>query len=75
MNSHQDFEDEELMPGYIKDPKKIRIIRGCCLLICVLPYALMVFGSSSIDDFIGKYKFFTIWGMTFTLIANILAQF
>jgi hypothetical protein len=76
MENHQAFEDEELMPGLIKDPKTIRIIRGFNLLLSAFDYSLIIISHiNHLDKFFASFKFFTIWGMTFTLVTNILAQF
>jgi hypothetical protein len=76
MNSQSAFEEEELLPGYIKNPKKIRIIRAFNLFLSLFGYGTFIINNiSNLGGIFGAYRFFTIWGVTFTLITNILAQF
>jgi hypothetical protein len=76
MDNHEAFEEKELKSGYIKDSKKIIIIRAFNLFVVAFDYGTQVVGNiSHLGHLFAAYRFFTIWGITFTLITNILAQF
>ena len=73
-DNHAAFSEESLLPGAIKNPSVIRALRFFNLLISAADYALQIgTNMGSLKAFGHNYIFFTIWGMTLTLAANILA--
>ena len=71
LDNHAAFEEEAYKPGLIQSAESIRIIRGFNLLINFFVYALQTYNAGS--EMLTKYKFFTIWGVTFTFLTNIIA--
>ena len=72
LDNHAAFEEEAFKPGYIKSSESIRIIRGFNLLINIAVYAMQTYNAGS--ELLSKYKFFTIWGVTFTFLTSIISQ-